>query len=50
MKSLLSVSENITFEEAIALTQEIMSEIETGQLSETKIESFFTTCFLNGPE
>ena len=39
MKSLLSVSENITFEEAIALTQEIMSEIETGQLSETKIES-----------
>ena len=39
MKSLLSVSENITFEEAIALTQEIISEIETGQLSETKIES-----------
>ena len=39
MTSLLSVPENITFEKAIALTQKIMSEIETGQLSETKIES-----------
>ncbi len=38
MKSLLSVPENITFEEAIALTQEIISEMETGQLSEDKIE------------
>ena len=38
MKSLLSVPENITFEEAIALTKEIMSEMETGQLSEAKIE------------
>ncbi|MEB3342682.1 hypothetical protein [Okeania sp.] len=36
MKSLLSVPENITFEEAIALTQEIMSEMETGQLSESQ--------------
>ncbi|NEO53680.1 MAG: hypothetical protein F6K54_11685 [Okeania sp. SIO3B5] len=35
----LSIPENITFEEAIALTQEIMSEIETGQLSEDKIGS-----------
>ncbi|NES03398.1 MAG: hypothetical protein F6K22_11425 [Okeania sp. SIO2F4] len=34
----LSVPENITFEEAIAVTQEIMSEIETGQLSEAEIE------------
>ncbi|MGD1716217.1 hypothetical protein [Dapis sp. BLCC M172] len=38
MTSLLSVAENITFEEAIALTQEIMSEMETGQLSEAEIE------------
>lgn len=38
MTSLLSVPENITFEKAIALTQKIMSDIETGQLSETKIE------------
>ncbi len=35
----LSVPENITFEEAIALTQEIMSEMETGRLSEPKVES-----------
>ncbi len=35
----LSVPENITFEEAIALTQEIMSEMETGQLSEDRIEA-----------
>ncbi|WP_202221668.1 hypothetical protein [Okeania sp. KiyG1] len=34
----LSVKENITFEEALALTQEIMSEMETGQLSAAKIE------------
>ncbi|MGD1806923.1 hypothetical protein ACP6PL_15985 [Dapis sp. BLCC M126] len=39
MKSLLSVPENITFEEAIALTQEIMSQMETGQLSEAEIEA-----------
>ena len=39
MTSLLSVPENITFEEAIALTQEIMSEMETGRLSEPKVES-----------
>ncbi len=38
MTSLLSVPENITFEEAIALTQEIMSEMETGQLSEAEIK------------
>ncbi len=37
--SLLSVPENLTFEEAIALTQEIMFEMETGQLSEAEIES-----------
>lgn len=37
MTKSLSVKENITFEEAIALTQEIMSEMETGQLSEDKI-------------
>ncbi|OZH53619.1 hypothetical protein AFK68_16440 [Hydrocoleum sp. CS-953] len=34
----LSVKENITFEEALALTQEIMSEMETDQLSAAKIE------------
>ncbi|NEQ37333.1 MAG: hypothetical protein F6K40_14080 [Okeania sp. SIO3I5] len=39
MKSLLSVPENITFEEAIALTKEIISEVEIGQLSETQTES-----------
>ena len=39
MTSLLSVPENITFEKAIALTQEIMSEMETDQLSETRIEA-----------
>lgn len=39
MTSLLSVPENITFEKAIALTQEIMFEMETEQLSETRIEA-----------
>lgn len=39
MKSLLSVPENITFEEAIAFTQEIMSEMETGEISEAQIEA-----------
>ncbi|NEP88928.1 MAG: hypothetical protein F6K18_19970 [Okeania sp. SIO2C2] len=34
----LSVKENITFEEAIALTQEIMFAMEKGQLSTAEIE------------
>ncbi|MGK7921031.1 MAG: hypothetical protein AB4080_13590 [Trichodesmium sp.] len=39
MKLSLSVPENITFEEAIALTQEIMSEMEKDELSEAEIEA-----------
>ena len=42
MTSSLSVPENITDQEAIALTQEIMSEIEHGHLSEAKIEKLIT--------
>jgi hypothetical protein len=39
MTSSLSVPENVTFEEAIALTQEIMSEMEKDQLLEAEIEA-----------
>ena len=35
----LSVPETVSFEEAIALTQELLSQIEAGQLSETEIEN-----------
>ncbi len=35
----LSVPENINAQEAIALTKEIISEIEQGQLSSARVES-----------
>jgi hypothetical protein len=35
----LSVPETVSFEEAIALTQELLSQIEAGQLSETDIQT-----------
>jgi len=35
----LSVPETVSFEEAIALTQELLSQMEAGQLSETEIEN-----------
>ncbi|MDJ0557054.1 MAG: hypothetical protein QNJ68_21945 [Microcoleaceae cyanobacterium MO_207.B10] len=42
MKSSLSVPENISDQEASALTQEIMSGMETGQLSEAETEALIT--------
>lgn len=37
--SKLSVPETISFEEAIALSQELLSQVEAGQLSEAEIET-----------
>lgn len=42
MTSSLSIPENLSFEEAIALTQDLLSEMEQGQISEAETESLIT--------